>query len=694
MTIAETYYEVLKERVLVEYLMDGISPTPADIEDGIDAISKSLQNETLDRPSTNEFVFSVAPESKSSVKYFNNLYTAITNDLTVGYNEAKQSGEDYTSNYSYSYSTLLGFQKEIEKLETKVGALLNTAKDIEGYSDFIQENFSKNDLIDSASEVFHDLKSSSVTLPFESQNRIPLSKNNSTVTYSAEDRSSMTSEVEASGSDIYSILNEQNLSWLYSISYKTQKIVKVFVQVRPDTTKPVSKITIRSNSGNIGKIVTAEIQYSNDGVNWLYPSGVYSGRLSGTFNYNFSEVIAPYWRVVLIKESSDRVVNGNYYYDFSITGIAFYSISLKTVNNKSEAVYVSSPLIPENEGEYSTASLKVCHYIPDETGIEYEIAGLTENELTEYNEGNITLEDLNFVSIDPINDPTGTYQKSVSFVRNESYFGFNSGILPSESINFLKKELNILALDWMSESEIASEKYILARNLGDNSSIVKINDIDTGWKLEENTYSCNFYIDIEAGVEIDFGETEAVLDGAKVAGEVTLTKGFHKFSTHRDNWQEITVDNYKGETVIMDQRYPYNHKYLIEGVGSQLKDEDTSVEYYGVALIDRIDPNSVYRNRLPYWEQTITRSNLNKLSTLEEKDAEQIYAISKDLDGFWRFCVRVRRNQGLLTNEKFAIISKTEEGERAKSFIVKAKLTSKNASVSPVLKEYIVRLGK
>ena len=187
--------------------------------------------------------------------------------------------------------------------------------------------------------VFHDLKSSSVTLPFESQNRIPLSKNNSTVTYSAEDRSSMTSEVEASGSDIYSILNEQNLSWLYSISYKTQKIVKVFVQVRPDTTKPVSKITIRSNSGNIGKIVTAEIQYSNDGVNWLYPSGVYSGRLSGTFNYNFSEVIAPYWRVVLIKESSDRVVNGNYYYDFSITGIAFYSISLKTVNNKSEAVY-------------------------------------------------------------------------------------------------------------------------------------------------------------------------------------------------------------------------------------------------------------------------------------------------------------------------------------------------------------------
>ena len=44
--------------------------------------------------------------------------------------------------------------------------LYDTAKDIEGYSDFIQENFSKNDLIDSASEVFHDLKSSSVTLPF------------------------------------------------------------------------------------------------------------------------------------------------------------------------------------------------------------------------------------------------------------------------------------------------------------------------------------------------------------------------------------------------------------------------------------------------------------------------------------------------------------------------------------------------
>jgi len=691
--IKQTYTNFLKEKIIKGYLTEGFIPDSSEIERQIADIEKS--NPGFLEPFTNESQYSVEEFESSSAKKINETFNTIRQDLSVIYMALIEQASVVTDAFDSINNELSLISKKTSELEEKASSLLFFASDSAGNLDFVSDYFQLRNKIDSSKTTcLVDASSARVTLPVNNFSRINLNLLPADVQFTVITKADYVTDSLAPGSNLLNAFSDLDKIWLQRVSMRrgTGSVTAELILRVPQGATEVNRIMFAPASSDEGNITAVTVQYSQDGLNWLNVTGENSTRLIGQPLISFQSVKAAYWKFIFNKAGYDEYRKDTYIYEFGMKSIQLYGVEYSDKELQSSGTIVTKPLVPESGVEFNKANLNVCEVVPTGTNIEYFIAGLSPQELEEYNAGQLLFENLAFIAVDPQERRDKVNLSYVDFAKTNTETGFNLRVAKNNSIEFKNKTIYDAALDYQIPETIIKSQLKVLRNIGNNTNTYQVLGLDTGWNFEHPYYKTNFYIEAEAGFEINFGNTEAIIDGQTVTGRVNISTGYHTFVTHRDNWRKISFTEIQNDSTA-DPLYPFNHKYLIEGIKNSLYNNDLSLTYQGRSYFDIIDPQRVYSGVDLYWSLTLSNVSSFDFFANTDKESYSSYSIIKDFTGTERILVKQSPEQGLMTHENFAIITKSVNGDLKKALILKANFYSDDSKLTPILDEYVIKLG-
>jgi len=699
MTISRIYREFLIEDIIKESLKKGTVLSKGEIESELEIISED--NPTLSEPFTQRSLYNTEEETSLSSSKINNITLALHNDLSVAYKALIEQAKSITSTYDSVTSEFKAVEKRVKTLEERSRNLLLISKNAEGYLDYVSDTFINKDKIDSEnSDIFVDNKVGIITLDPLSHTRVSMPVISEDLQFNVTSRDQLKGITLAPGSELEYAFTDQENIWIQRVEMGrgVGSVTADLIVRMPNADAEISKIIYKPAISDEGNITTVTIQYSDDGLNWYNPEGDITARLEGDTTLIFTPIKAAYWKFVLNKAGYDEFRGDSYVYEFGAKTIQMYGVEYSIKDNKLEGTLHSIVLTGDDGKLFNRVSLKTCESIPEETNINYFIAGLTETEISDYQAGTISLDDLNFNAIDPLDRENPVNQILLNFANIDSTVNISVDTIKNPAIDFrYSNDYNIL-VDHIFPSNIVKEETMILRNTGNNTEHdggndpVKVKNIDHGWSFDGTYYFCHFYIAEDSGKTVDLGQESAEIDGISVNGKIFLRRGFHRLKTHKRNWRGIdpsaitTIDN-------PDVLYPYNHKYIVEGIGNMLYGVDMTSLVAGEEKKDIVDPDGLYSGISRYWEKTLEEVTIFNFTQNIENDNYDVYAFTKSFAGDDRIAVKDSLEPGLLINEKLAIITRAVSGDLHKGIILKTVLSSEDSKITPVLSEYIVRLG-
>lgn len=692
-SIGDTYRKFLQEKIIKDYLISGVIPTKPQIDRQISQIEKD--NKGLNQPFTNESQYTIEEYENSSAKKINETFNILYDDLSVVYACLIDQASLVTNIFDSVNSEISLLKKKASELEEKAAALLFFAPDSAGSLDFVSDYFQNKNKIDLAKTTcLVDASSARVTLPVNQFSRISLSLLPEDVQFSVITRADYVSDSLAPNSELLNAFNDLEKTWLQRVAMKrgTGSVTAELILRIPQGPVEVNRIIFSPASSDEGNIATVTVQYSQDGLSWSNLAGENSARLIGEATIAFESVKAGFWKFIFNKAGYDEYRKDVYTYEFGMKSIQLYGVEYSNKQKETVGTLVTKPLIPESKLEFNKVSLSVCEVLPKGSRINYYIAGLSEQEFQNYTNGVTGLNDLAFIAIDPQERKDKTNLSFIDFAKTNPETGFNTPVQINTAIDFKNKTLNDFALNYQISETIIRNQLKVLRNIGSNATVQTVLGFDTGWILEGSFYKTNFYIDKEAGVEVNLGETQATIDGSVATGRITLAAGYHTFSTHRDNWRKISIQEIQNGS-IADPLYPYNHKYIIEGISQTLYGQNLNITLGGKSYWDIIDPDRIYSGADVYWSQTLSPINFFEFCSNTARDNYLVYSTAKDFNGIERIFVKQSVEPGLMTHENFAIITRSVNGDLRKALILKADFFTDDPKLTPILDEYVIKLG-
>jgi len=700
MSISSAYEEYLSSNIIKEFLRAGKIPTKSEINKRLEEIIKT--NPNLDSPFLTEKIYRIEEYESSSASKINEIAGTLKADLSVAYSSLTKQAVSITNTFDIINSELKSIEKRVSILENKVSNLLLISKNTEGYLDYISDSFTNKEKIDvDNTNTFIDNATGIITLPLIKHTRIPLTLFESDVQFNVVSREQLQSVTLAPGSTKLNAFNDVDNIWSQRVSM-ARGVGSVTAELifRLPSCDKISKILLTPASSDDGNITTATIQYSNDGLNWINPDGDSTLKLVGETIFFFSPIQVNYWKIVFSKAGYDQFSGNSYVYEFGLKTIQMYAIEYRVKKNKLKGTLYSKALKSDKGTEFNRISLKVCEKIPPDTSIDFSIAALTAAEKADYDNKIIGINDLNFVPIDPLDRLTKVNATVIDFARLDSFTGINSEHYASDAIDFRYKNNYSRMLDYVLPANIVPEELKVIRNTGDNSLDaggnvpVTVKSIDNGWAFDGRSYSCEFYISEDAGRTIDFGKNSIEIDNRTTNGRTFLAKGYHVLATDKKNWKTIQPSEVTSPTSINpDVLYPYNHKYLIEGIAATLYGVDMTEDLGGITRINIVDPNDIYIPVERYWESTLKIVSAFDFTSNIDKNNFTVFSLMKDFGGLDRIAIKHNSDPGLLDDEKLAIITRVINSDLYEAIVLKAELTSEDSKVTPILDEYLVRLG-
>lgn len=699
MTVSRIYRNFLIQDIIRESLRQGVVLTKGEIDKRFEEIISS--NPQLNQPFTQRSLYQVADSEPLSSSKMNRTIEAMINDMSVAYSSLVEQAKNVTDTYDAVNSEFKSIEKRIRRLEETASNLLIVSEDVEGYFDFASDKFSNKDKVDlTNSTVFIDSKVGVATLAPLSHSRIPLVVSRSDLQFNVLTRDQLLAITLAPNSNIESAFTDQENAWIQRVEMRrgVGQVTADLILRNPNSTAEVSKIIFKPAVSDEGNISSVTLQYSDDGLNWFNVDGEATKRLIGDITFIFTPTQARFWKFVFNKSGYDEFRGDKYIYEFGAKSIQFYGVEYALQQNKLEGTLVSNILQGEDETEFNRITLKTCESTPAGTGINYEVAGLTASEIASYQSGAISLDDLNFNPIDPIGREETVNPTIIDFSDIASFSGVNSEYSKDSVTAFrYQDQVNVL-IDYTVPGNIVRPETKILRNTGDNTldggsnTPQKVKRVDRGWAFDGTYYTSFFYVSQDSGLTIDFGDESLEIDNLRTTGQVTLSKGFHKIKTHKNNWREISPADIS-TTDNPDLLYPYNHKYLIEGIGDTLYGDDMTAVVSGETKKDIVDPDGVYSGVERYWETTLEEVTIFDFTQNVGSENYNVFAFVKDSSGVDRVMIKDSVEPGLLTNEKLAIITRAVSADLHKGIILKAHFSSEDSKTTPVLDEYIIRLG-
>ena len=700
--MSKIYTNIIRNQIINDFLKRGIVPQKMLIDS---EFSKRIANNpNLDKPFLSKDQYTLSPNETTSASKANETIEDLILDFSALYQSAVDMADISTSFTEKVYSKFKSLEKDIQGLDSNTTNLLLLAQDVEGYLNCVSDSFSDNSKVDLPNcTVSIDNKSQAVVLPIEIQSQLNFVPSDSDIQFNVLSRAYFNSdEFRTDAAPINAFLNKDKF-WVQRASYRSP--IPEFsgeLIFRLPSASSFSKIIISPISSDKGRMITVRIQYGNDGLNWTDVDGESSKRLVTDTSFLFKGISPAYVRFIFSKVGYDDFTGDLYYYEIGLKAIEFYGIEFSVGASKvSEGHFYSEPL---TMGKYfNKVSLKTCEYVPVGTSIDYSVSMMTDSEYSNYTNGTITLDDLSFSDIDPVNRTVQVHPLIVDGTKIDRLYNYGSVYPLDSSTSFKYKDnINNVLIDTYSIGTNTPEDGISVwRNLGDNTidggshSSTKVNNIDSGWLQDGDYYSCEFYITDTLGKIIDFGQSTLEIDGTKATGRVNLEQGKHRIKTYKDSWYGLSPSSIASSTSPNpDILYPFNHKYLIEGVKNDLYGVDMTVDLgSGKTKKLILDPNGVYTGADKYWARTLSLETIFDFAYNIEDDNYFVYSIVDDINLNRRILIKYNPKDNLFALEKFAIIENRINGSLYKYIILNAEFKSSDNTKTPVLSGYYIRMG-
>jgi hypothetical protein len=691
-TIGQIYSDLLKEKFIKTKLKLGEIPAIEEVNVAIQELQEKHNNFNSPLLKRENYLLEIG--ETSSAKKMNGSFELVKSDLSVCIKSLLSQGNRITDIYDSTFTKLEGFERKLEKLQTKITSLLFESKNSERHEDIFHETFDSKDMIDlkNTTTEIDDL-SNSVCIKATESDVVTLSTSSEAIQVLTLSDPAIISSQDMIGLEVVNLLNTTNNVWQHQITARepiAQASVDIVIKI-PSTSTEINKIIVDPASADIKTQVNMEIAYSKDGLNWIFPSGENKKRLLKRTTFDFQFIKADFWRLRLTKIGNDGFFGNAYAYNFGLKNLMFLGKKYEKINRNDLSVLYSKIIKPQKLEHITALNLKVCETILPNTAIKYELAPLDQNEISALEAGSLTVNNLKYY-LASLADRDSFTLDMLKLISQPTI----NDILATNTIQYKNQRDNDYGLAY-DITGISKTDTVLLRNTGDNAQYdilginKKIENITIGWANSGLFYSTYVLIEDADGLIIDVGTTEIIVNGKSHTGKVRIGPGVSLITTLASNWHSIDLRTlpFNSETKV-DPLYPYNHKYLIEGIGSVLYGRNTDQLITGAKLIDIIDPDSVYRQKHNNWKFKMRELSFEQFES-QEKSTLDVFSYKVDNTNQERIVVKSGTDSGMMGNEKFSIITKIQNSNPVKGLILKASLSTEDLKSTPVLTEYLLK---
>jgi hypothetical protein len=717
MSLQTTYKEYILEKLLLEYLKDGVVPTTEQLENDLEAYQETHPDLSL--PKSKFIDFSVTRGGHSSASHIETIVDTVSGDVGAIVREIynlTDKGSKFYERWSFESKRLAA---KAQKLERQVNNLLLLANYTTGYFSAVSDLFTDMNLVNTDNTTAYvNVDEQAVTLnPGTSESSAIKQINTNDLTdldvsfYSLSKRAGTAVFDVSSNNNLVQAFKTSDTIWVGKVtsSISGEITCELRANISKDKDVEVSRIAF-DYTGPVSERATVTAMYSKDGYAWyIVPTNEATKPLIPNTSWIFPLTEMRWVKFIFYKAASD---SGQYEYDFSLRHIRFYGITYYADGgNLFESSSLSATDVKGNLVGFNLAQLDVCENIPEGTDIKYYLSVSKNNSswtswtdvLPSEREEIKYPKVLSFAGAGWKNNTTDDYRLSSSYdndvlitVFDSTAYDTSRGILQYRFKDTSFAAVNTAILVSLEEDQDAVANSIVLwrniRNKVDYPDTNLVRGVSRGWGKHEQTYSCYFEILSSDGRLLDFGGRECVLDGQRVTGVIKVPVGIHKFETDSENWFDI-AENYinlvgtsgtiESEETLesIDPLYPYNHKLIVDGFpypsqfsGNQVySGTDYSAEFYAskTSLFD-------------------LENNINGFGHFA------VRGINKD-DEAPTLCsiVRYDPSDSDYTNELFIVRWRAGQSgsEMYKYIKLKAELISDNAAQTPALTSYRIKLG-
>ena len=668
MDIADRYREYLTNRIIKGYLLSQTIPSISNIEADLQEIEVWFTD--MSRPMSSFLDLQVDEREESSASLFNEMQLTFLDDLSVLYQQVTAELQDSSIFLNRNLSEIQMLKAKLKSLDDRVTELLLRNQDTEGYFQFFTDTFNSLQYVDTINTgAAVDLRAGIVTMQ---EGIADSTKFNLNFVAVDDFRFQVLTRYEIEGSSttvdssVVSAFKDGEDSWKQTVISSAPITMSVQLDVDLKEAKEISKIDYQSFNDSAFGLITVQIQYSNDNYNWFdLPSDFPVQNIYDKGIFTSTPTEMRYVRFILTKNAFDQVKEGRYHYFFGAKHIDVYGIEYDETGSELR----TKPITPEERSGQTAyinrVSIEACEDVPTGTDILYDVS---------FDDGET------WIPISPVNRSNPKFPQVASL--NKINLEMSSEVSTTTVDGVV--DVHNVALDY-DASELDETSTTVWRGVGTQGSVDVVRKIQKGWSFNEEYYSCYVWVENFYGVEIDLGDTRAELDGISVTGLVTIPYGRHFFRTRQANWRSLVeLTNVTAETkagvitddtagAVTDPLYPYNHKYLIEGIPY-----DTDVTtwdnqaYIGVTVFAALRP-----------------ALISSFDLLENANDDDYARFAKRGD---QLIVKYDPGTPDAANETYRVQSFTSSAENLpQDVILRATLKSEVGSVTPVLYDYKVK---
>jgi hypothetical protein len=720
MSLATTYKSYILERIMLDYLYNGIIPTSDELAADLDIYIQSHPN--LDEPVSKNKIWHVDPGEHSSAEQIADIADTISQDVGVITREIYRIAKESSRFYDRWVNEMKRLSSYARQLEQRVDSLLLLNSDTIGFFAYVGDVFGDMNKVDTESTTAKiDLHETTVSIN-------PLLSELS-MTGSAIDLSSITSQdvtfqvvnrkpgvsysAIGDGNILSNIFKTNNSRWVGRVVSDSGGEIVCELKADLKQEREVSRIAVEF-SGPLGSSSsTVTCLYSSNGYTWnLVPSVDATKTTMTNLAWIFPLTTMRYVKFIIRKPAPDNVDNS---YIFSISYIRLFGNDYSTTTG---STFVSSALQALNaEGNpilFSLVALDVCQEVPIDTGIDYSIAVSQDNEtwtdwmfISHSSSSDILYPKiLNLSGADWKNNDIeeDTTLLNDSFLQHSIVTEFSNSLLGTHLLGYRFKSSNYGAVNTAiqvsvdEDPDTVSNSIIVWRNtryknILDYPDTLTVRGNPRGWGFDGGEYSCYFEIIDSDGKFIDFGDRECSIDGSRASGVTKIAAGIHKFTTKAENWHDISAayiaagSNVSSQEVLeeIDPLYPYNHKLLIEGYpypigtayqGDRIyKGTDMSAEFYAIrtSLFD-LENNLLGDSDFGYF-------SIRGVGDAEYPTLAVIVRYDTSTNDYTNELFSIRWRSGSTTSSAYSYVK------------LRAQLWTNNSGLTPVITSYRIKLG-
>jgi hypothetical protein len=743
MAIEQAYRALLIQEYILQELRKGQLLSAKALEDQITTL---IDTKDLSVPQFIASDFHVERFTSSSASLYNNTLKTITQDLQVLYNELLNLTEtsiNVLERWTLETDTL---ERRLVNLEDRVDDLLLLAQDTEGYHTIVIDNFTDMSFVDKNETTAKvDLIANEVLLtPDNLSFGTRVFTNDlleSNVSFQVRNREGFVSQTYMPRSKITYPFYQDSRTWWTTVHFTRNVPVTCELVVRFDTEQTFSRIFMHLHDSAQAGLMSITPLYSTDNETWnQLPSTLYTQETRTKASFVFPPVTAKWVMFILTKTGPDPThTSTTYDYQFGFRNISFYNEGFDTSLTQ---VLVSQPLAcldrDENVVPFSKMSLETCERLEPDTDITYEVTVsnnpavpvdantpwffitpiqralaehgkiLTVGDLTEISVG----EDETIIPSHDAFAASGINPGSIFHVLSQTNGTLVdievSGISPryrfinpdDRILNYQIKDVDYTGLSSdpldVNEASIEILRNVGTKGLTPGTFASRVNGIARGWAFKDPWYTCVVEIKNSEGFNLgDLKNTVIYIDDKPysgtsadftvLSGKTDTNTGLHRIAVHKDNWAEVTPGaNSIAELKLLDPLYPCNHKLLIEGYSYGNSFTENEI-YQGVDLFAATYMKSVGLFDFLYnlKQDDFTVFTLDRDAPMTHEDDNESNRV---------ILIKVNEENPDFQNERFVVRFKLLNDLRS-YFRVRATLSTKTSTSSPVLEAYKFKLG-